>query len=133
MEKTIKQQKRIITILSAMLIVTISYLAYWVNYERNNLKGNIAELEQGAQIDYRYINKLNDLNKSVYSIWESCNTILSKDLKQEIPDNELLGLFGDYMKKVDTVEDISKDIESLKVSRSEEFSKFKYVKILKSN
>jgi len=131
MEKTIKIQRKIIIILGSLTIILSAWLGYWILYERGNLRGNVSELERGAQIDYAYVNKIDEINGSIYDTWQSCNTILTKDLKGEVSDQELLRLVGDYSKRVDTMADLSEELQTLKKNRSDEFTKFEYVKVYK--
>lgn len=131
MDKTIKLQRKVIIILGSLVVILIAWLGYWVLYERSNLKGNVTELERGAQIDYDYVNKVVEINGSIYDTWQSCNTILTKDLKGEVSDQELLRLVGDYSKKIDTTTDLSEELQTLKKNRSDEFAKFQYAKVYK--
>jgi len=129
MDKTIKLQRKIITILASLLIILVSYLGYWLLYERSNLNGNINELNRGAKIDYDYVNKIVETNQATYTLWESCSTTLSKDLKGEMSDSELLRFMGDYSKQVDTTMDLYEELATMKKNRSDEFSKFQYAKV----
>lgn len=122
-------KNKIIAILSGLLFISIVYIGYWHLYEKEYAYGNIEELNRGAEIDYDYINEMASFSKNQYELWQSCNSMLAKELKGDVSDSELNEFVANYSKSVERIEEQRINIQEMKQQRSEEFASFKYARV----
>lgn len=122
-------KNKLIAILSGLLFISIVYIGYWHLYEKDYAYGNIEELNRGAEIDYDYINEMARFSKDQYELWQSCNSMLAKELRGDVSDSELNEFVANYSKSVERIEEQRINIQEMKQQRSEEFASFKYARV----
>lgn len=91
----------------------------------------IAELNKGAEIDYKYVNEIYNYDSSLYDLWQSCNNSLSSVIGGNMNARELEKFVVSYREQTHNVASIAAKVSEMKKNRSEEFSKFEHAEIYK--
>lgn len=128
---TEKTKTKLLVIVGGLLFASLAYIVYWNGFEKKALEGNIAEFEQGVDLDYKYINKVSESNLKYYNLWYSCNSAFSKDLKGEMSDEELSVFMDTYLKEIKTIETEQAELKELKKQRNDLLTTFKFVRVNK--
>lgn len=128
---TEKTKTKLLVIVSGLLFISVAYTIYWTGFEKRALEGNIAEFEQGVDLDYEYINGVSESNVKYYNLWHSCNSAFSKDLKGEMSDAELADFMDGYLTEIKTIEADQAELKELKKKRNDLLSSFKFVTVQK--
>ena len=126
-------KNKIITILGGLLFLSITCNVWWLGSDRKYYQRLIVEMNEGAEVDHNYVNKMAQAQISAYNLWQSCNKTLAKDLKGEISTKELTQFMPEYSKQVDSLTAEYAELSKLKKERTELFATFGVAKVYNPN
>ena len=105
----------------------------YLYFNKSSLQNTISELNQGALIDYKYVNKIHEYNLSLYDMFQITNKMNTGLLRNTISDKELMELVNQMEIQATKSVTLEQEVKDMKNKRSELFSTFKYAKVYKPN
>jgi len=115
-------------------LLALSLMAnLYLYFNKSSLQNTISELNQGALIDYKYVNKIHEYNLSLYDMFQITNKMNTGLLRNTISDKELMELVNQMEIQATKSVTLEQEVKDMKNKRSELFSTFKYAKVYKPN